>query len=1567
MAGTPQGNPEVPQARAPQARVPQARASDSKHYVEYEEYVDFQLEKTRSIVKRTDILTTVTTLTVAVIAYLFAFVVFDQWIIEGGFGYAARVVLLGLLLSYVTGMLVWRVLFPLLRQVNPLYAARVIERSDPQLKSNLVNFVDVKLSNAESAPMVLKSMQKRAAVELSHIDVEEAVDHRPLLRVAYALLAVVIVAAAYIVWSPKGTLASVMRALLPTAPIEVATETTITEVNPNDDTDVPARTVVTIEADVKGKDANHAQILYTTNDHKYVDQTVEMRRIDENLHRFRGVLNGENGRGLLQSLTYRIVAGDAHTRDYVINVIQPPGARLDEVQYVFPTYMQLEEKTTSGGDIDGWEGAVVTVKATANVPVKSAMIVLSDTEDVHAKGEEITMQVTDGTKLSASWKLEFRPDGTSARFYHVQVKTDKGEVDPDPTQYTLRIRPDQRPDVAMLAPTGDLLMPANGIIPLVIQASDPDFQLRSITLKAERNGEAFADQRLFEDQDLGQSYRGKTDFRLEPLRLTAGDSVLFWIEVKDNKQPTANRANTPRIKVEIGKPVSAAEAQQQLAEEKEKQQDQIASEKGANNPEEMAKKQSREAGEETKPDEGQPKKDRLEPGDEKAFDKKQPQKQRDQDGSADDASQDPGNKADRRPQEPVTEEEALQRLLQKQQKEQQADQKPDDQKQPPADSEKSPDNSAGEKSDRGKGSKEGKKLGNTDTQPDRNQANDKSQSGNEKSDDKALVEDPQGDRDIVKKQPSADKSPADNKQQQDKSQQGADNKQQPKSADEKNQTGDKGAANDKKEGGSAKNGKGDKPGDSSKTDDSKSKPKPKAGDQGKQPGNETGDKPNDSKKNDADKPGNDKGAGDNDKKPGAPADSPKKSDSGKDGSGKDDGKDGAGKDSTDKKDSGKSDTGKDDAGKDDAGKGDADKKDAGKDIPGKDGSGKDDASDKKADQGDAEKGDTGKQDTGKGDDGKKDMKDKDSGSADDKSGADDKPGTDQKKQAQGGAGKKDAAESDPASNSKDQSQAKGSPGKSDKPEGDQQSGDGSKGDKSKKKGDGPAKTGDNPDPSGKEEPAEDDPNAKKKKATGDETDEASGNEEADPDSTKAKNDLKKKEGSQPGAKKTSEGSDPSGKKSDQKRQQQEGTKQGSPDADKADAAPDGKKPTEQPPELDEQPSERNDKKPGGESEKRPGQPPDVGNQPMKGEGRKDGQKSEQPQPGEKGSSAASDEGKKGANKEGAGDKSDEAGNTDPTTDKTGQPGDKKKGPGSTTKPSDGGEGQKKDGPGDEPGKNEPGKSETGKKSSQKASQGKQGDQKGQEGDGGDKPGDNKGQAGGKEAGKKSGGKEGKGGSGESGDKPGDSKGNSSGDSSKPGKPGNSGQQQSGAGIKSAPQEGKPGDGPGEGAEPDAAKPREGSSEGPSTPEDEQANLEAARKATNLVLQRLKSQLERGEIDQEMMDELGWKDKKDVEKFVKFLEKGMGQQQGDDNSPEAEARRMQFEETLRSMNLGNETQRRAGSVGKERAIEQIGAKNAPVPREYEKVWQSYTRSLSKQNDKGEGKGKASDKGKPAKAK
>jgi hypothetical protein len=1429
------------------------QAPDAKHYVEYEEYVDFQLEKTRSSIKRTDILTTLTTLAVVLVAYLLTFVVFDQWVFEGGFGYTARVVLLCVLAIVVLGTLTWRVLWPLLRHVHPLYAARVIEKSDPNLKSNLVNFVDVRQSNAQSAPIVMKAMQKRAAVELSHIDVDEAVDHRPLLRIAYALLAVVIISALYIIFSPKDPFASVRRALLPTAAIEVATETTISDVDPGD-RDVPARTILKIEADVRGKEADRVQILYSTADLKYVDQPVEMRRIEENSPRFRGVLNGENGRGLMQSLTYRLVAGDARTKDYTIRVIQPPSARVDDVHYVFPPYMQFEEKTTAGGHIDGWEGATVTVRATTNMPVKRATIVLTDAEDSTSTGkEEVTMMVTEGTKLSATWPLEIRPDGTSPRYYHIQVKTENGETDPDPTQYPLRIRPDQRPEVVLLAPTGDLDAPANGIIPLIIQAVDPDFLLRSITLKAENRGESLRDQKLFVDQLDVQSFRGKHDFALEPLSLKAGDTLYFWIEAKDNKAPTANRGTTPRVEVRIGKPASAQEVQNQLARDKEKQQEQISR---ADDTKKAGERPSPQAGNEDETDKADRRPEPPAPGEERPKNEK---RERDNDAANPPRNEEKEGQKHERPDRDDFQQQ-LQKLMQKEQEQK-----------------------AGEKDDNRQD--ENKEKQERDQQQQAQDQGDRGKEGNQKSAD--------GSKGKSQKNGSADQKSkgSDNNQ----SQNGQDGQQE--------KSGGEGKSTDKKD-------------QSSRSQDQRT------GDQNQKKSGSPGSKPNEDQKNPGEEHSDNKNGG---------------SQSGKDKPSKEGGPSGDEKTNDAKNSTGKNNTGKQDDGKNDTEKNDTQKNEGSKANDRSEGS---DKNTEKSSSDSSSKPDK-------------------PGANPDKPGADEQSATEQQNQKQGGSGKDQADQSDPASNSKESSKGKGSPSKSDKPEGDEQEGDG-QGQKSKKTGDSAKKPGKDTGESGEEKPADESPDAVKKKATGNETGDATGDQQGDPQAPKAKNDLNKKPDSKPSAKNPTGDSDPDAKKSAQQRKSEDGTKSSNDDAERAQRAPDGKKDTEQPPgQIDDPSSEkRPDLKKDGTGEKRPGTPPEGGNQQQKGQGRKEGQKADNADTGEEGSSTATDQGKEGANKKGAGTKSDEPGDSDPSSKKTGQPG-KKKGEGSTTQPADK-QGTKEKGPGEESGKQPSSNGDKGKpgEKSGQSPEGQSPDSKSSDGksdsDGsgkkeGNKPGDNKGQSGEGKTGDKPGDQQGKGNSGKSDSQAGSNK--NSGQSTQPGKPGNQGSQRSGGGVNQPPGNDKEPTDAGAGpSDAEGAKPREnGDDDEPPPPQDEEARLDYARKASNLVLNRLKGQLERGEVDQELLDELGWKNKADVERFVKMLEEGLKDQR-DDNSPEAIARRLQFEEMLKSMKLGNETTSRKGGAAGSRTIQQIGGKNAPVPPEYQKLVESYTRSLSKQADK-----------------
>jgi hypothetical protein len=217
-----------------------------------------------------------------------------------------------------------------------------------------------------------------------------------------------------------------------------------------------------------------------------------------------------------------------------------------------------------------------------------------------------------------------------------------------------------------------------------------------------------------------------------------------------------------------------------------------------------------------------------------------------------------------------------------------------------------------------------------------------------------------------------------------------------------------------------------------------------------------------------------------------------------------------------------------------------------------------------------------------------------------------------------------------------------------------------------------------------------------------------------------------------------------------------------------------------------------------------------------------------------------------------------------------------------------------------------------------------------------------------------------------GQKPGSksSDGKAAGQSPQPGKPGNNTRSaKSGGGITSPPGDG---DGTAEGSGgPSDAKPQKPGDQAddddePPTPEQEEANLEYARKATNLVLNRLKDQLRRGEVDQKLLDELGWKDQKDIERLAKFLETGLNSRD-DDTSPEAVNRRQQFEETLKSLNLGNDTGSRTGSAGTSRQTRQNAVRSIPVPPEYRKLYESYTRSTSKNADS------STEKANPGKAK
>jgi len=1521
-------------------------------YVEYDEFVEIQIARTRDSLRTNEIITALTQLALWVIGYLLVVVILDQWIADRGLSPQIRLVLLLGLLAGSGYLVAYRILWPLLRRIHPLYAARVIEQAESRFQGNLVNWIDLKeAGRSTESSAAVRAIEKRAAVGLDRMDVDTAVDRRPLMRAAYALLGVVVLSAMYVAFSPKDPFSSVHRALLPLSSTGVATETTISDITPGD-VEVTARSQVTVEADLRGKAVERAQILLTTADRKFVDHAVEMRRIESGLPRFRGVLNGENGRGLLQDVEYRIIANDAQSETFRIRVIQPPSAQIEQLTYSYPAYMQLEPRQVPGPAVDAWEGTKVTFEGRTNLPVSQARLILTDTEQ-ETQGEEVNLRIEEGTRFSGSWTLGFRSDGTAPRFYHVAVKTTDGLIDPNPVRIPIDVRADQRPEVSLLFPTSDLEKPANAIIPLAISASDPDFQLRSLTLKSERNGAPLPDQPLFESDFPTRKLERTWDWDLQRLGLQPGERVQYWIEARDNRQPVANRTNTPRLSLLIQEPFdSDQQAQQDLADARQQLADDLAATPPNLNPGEGADPQQEEQPR-TEPTEPRPPSEELvgrgsESGDDSETQPKNPDERNDANDTDDQTEF----------------QNQLERLLSRE--ERQAD---------------SPSRTPTEDTQSSAGSDDAEASPSADN-PEENRG--AAESEKSQPDNGAKSSSTRGGREGKSKTPGesgAESSQSDSRQ----GDEGVSNEsvEQPRSTGSKPQRATpKGSA--------GKQGSSQGP-QQSKVDEGTSEEQDPA-DEGTSPASERS--PKDRRPTDSQRKGQDR-------KDSASApesgDAPSRQESATDES------EGSNESAAEEprkqnpngretKQGSKASSNSDPTEKPtrnrepsrNSSPPDGDNSPAGK-QPMEDG----EETPSSPEEGEGASGagqqpkssepPAGQRPPRPGQEPKSRSKPERSEPSDsaDSEGSDDQQSSGEGESQQSGESSQKPAKSGnspgqqptgtkggmkPNSGESDQNQS-ATPGSPDK--------QGSRPEQS-----GGSKTG-QPQGSGNKSTAKSESSTDQ--GTGDEPEgspsESDEQQAADSGDT-PRNPQGKQSAPKSGSPKSKTAAGPRSANS-----------QGESSPSEGESAPRSKQPDESL-EHDDPPSDREPSAKGSQApNKRPNNPSEVGNQTPKGQGRPQGQQSQQPSAGENGNSSSSDQGNSGGNQEGTGESTNEPGESQPTGERTGQSkqgqGSGRKGRG-TTESGEGDSGSESSRPaasgqqkGSRPGEGQPG-SEAGSESSDgEGSQGEAGDSSNsadsESGKEGGAPGPAKGKSGTDAAPSRSGqgesgpnSKSGKSNPGSSGNQAGGS--SSASQPSQGGEPSatpSAGSGQSGAGRmgESSSRSKPPADGaappqgrgiPEAGAEGEGAAGSGDSGSGEPPASDEQ-KLDQLKEASNLILQKLKGQLSRGEVDEETLQDLGWKDLGQLRKFVSRLEEGLDDT-SDDLSPEAQARRRQFEEILKSLRLDDQTETRARGTGTERRVDQVDAGRRPVPSSLRERYEAYTRSLSKPGSSGKGTGK-----------
>ena len=133
------------------------------------------------------------------------------------------------------------------------------------------------------------------------------------------------------------------------------------------------------------------------------------------------------------------------------------------------------------------------------------------------------------------------------------------------------------------------------------------------------------------------------------------------------------------------------------------------------------------------------------------------------------------------------------------------------------------------------------------------------------------------------------------------------------------------------------------------------------------------------------------------------------------------------------------------------------------------------------------------------------------------------------------------------------------------------------------------------------------------------------------------------------------------------------------------------------------------------------------------------------------------------------------------------------------------------------------------------------------------------------------------------------------------------------------------------------------------PGGDEANLEYARKATDLVLERLEDQLESDRLDSKLLDQLGWT-KEEMQRFVRRW-RAM-QKEARSTDEKGQKARRDLDDALRSLGLRSDrVERRSGRRADEVRNLRDAYRGRP-PAEIEEQMKAYIRGTSKVQERGE---------------
>ncbi len=511
--------------------------------LDYEQFIDHQLDRTRRRIKLTDVATACLILLVGFLGVLFLEVLGDHLF---GMPYWLRSAILVTGLVAAIGYAAYRVALPLVLRINGLYAAKTIEISEPAFKNSLINYLELKRHPDQLPRAVLGALESRAVNDLTKVDVDGVVNQRRMIHMVYALTGVVVVFCIYCAVSPRSPMDSVRRAFL--ADVIRPTNTQFVNIKPGDNQDlseIVSGQHVSFQVDVQGVRPERVLLHHSVDGGKFfaIKELAAGKRLYD---AWQFTMTN-----VQQSMDYYFTGGDAESRHFHLDVKPAPTIVTISHDLDFPSYTRIDgRKDIEGGEVEAIEGTKVTVHARTNMPAKRATINFA-TPDV----QPAILEVLESDPTQLTGKFTVAKSGT----YHIDFRTVRDQVNPSPVNYDIIAITDKPPTARFVLPAQPTVkVPANVKVDLQMTGSD-DHGVKEATLHVQQGKEIPSSKDMLEGREVKPDFRAEEKLDLAQLKARPGDKLTYWLTVRDNKEPASNRFETARQIIEVGDPVAPQE------------------------------------------------------------------------------------------------------------------------------------------------------------------------------------------------------------------------------------------------------------------------------------------------------------------------------------------------------------------------------------------------------------------------------------------------------------------------------------------------------------------------------------------------------------------------------------------------------------------------------------------------------------------------------------------------------------------------------------------------------------------------------------------------------------------------------------------------------------------------------------------------------------------------------------------------------------------------------------------------------------------------------------------------